>query len=215
MPTPHLGIVVGLTAEARLASGLGGVVETGGGDAPGATAAATRLIQRGAGALLSFGLAGGLSPTLAAGARVIPAAVVDMGGQTWPVDLDLARRYGTATGTLLAADHVIATVEAKRAAWQATGADAADLESGAVARVAAQHGLPFAVLRAVCDPAGRDLPPAALTALDAQGRIQLFALIRALTGNPGQIPALIALGRDAALARRTLLALVRASRNIV
>ena len=43
---------------------------------------------------------------------------------------------------------VLATVAAKQAA-HAAGADAVDLESAAVARVAARHGLPFAVLRAV------------------------------------------------------------------
>ena len=35
------------------------------------------------------------------------------------------------------------------------GADAVDLESAAVARVAERMGLPFAVLRAVCDTADR------------------------------------------------------------
>jgi adenosylhomocysteine nucleosidase len=85
------------------------------------------------------------------------------------------------------------------------------MESGAVARVAARHGLPFAVLRAICDPAERDLPPASLTALDDRGRIQPMALLRSLARNPAQIGALIRVGRDAALARRALLARVEAA----
>ncbi len=205
-----LGIAVGLAAEARIARGLAALVEAGGGDAAGAASAAERLVARGAVGLLSFGLAGGLAPGLSAGAVVLPLTVVDLAGHTWHTDPALARRFGAPNGLMLAADTILASAAAKHAAWDATGALAADLESGAVARVAARHGLPFAVLRAICDPAERNLPAAALTALDAQGRISFPTLLRSLSRNPGQIPALIALGREAALARRSLLALVTA-----
>ena len=196
-------------AEARLARGLGGLVEAGGGDAAGAEIAARRLVTLGVDALLSFGLAGGLAPNLAAGAIVIPRTVADENGTIWRTDTDLAARYGPPCGTILAADAIYATHLAKQAAWTASGAVAVDLESGAVARVAAEHGLPFAVLRAVCDPAGRDLPHAALTALDRQGRIQISALFRSVARHPGQIPALVALGREASKARQALLECVR------
>ena len=201
----RLGIVVGLAAEARLASGLSSFVEAGGGAASGAEAAAARLVERGVDALLSFGLAGGLDPGLTAGAAVIVTTVIDGNGTAWATDPGLASRLGTPSGSLLAAEDVLGTVTSKCRAWMATGAVAADLESGAVARVAARRGLPFAVLRAVCDPAQRNLPPAALTALDANGHISIAALARSLVRRPGQIPDLIALGREAAQARRTLL----------
>jgi adenosylhomocysteine nucleosidase len=61
----------------------------------------------------------------------------------------------------------------------------------------------------VCDPAERNLPLAALTALDPQGRIQPSALLRSLARHPDQIPALIALGREASRARTALLARVK------
>ena len=200
-----LGIIVGLAAEARLARGLSHRVEAGGGGAEGADAAAARLVAQGAGALLSFGLAGGLDPGLAAGAAVLAEAVIDGDGKAWATDPKLTARFGTPSGSVLAAEAILVTVASKRQAWLATGAVAADLESGAVARVAALHGLPFAVLRAVCDPAQRNLPPAALTALDEDGHISAAALLRSLARRPGQIPDLIALGREAALARKTLL----------
>ena len=202
---------MGLAAEANLARGLGGSVATGGGGASGAAAAAERLVGAGADRLLSFGLAGGLAPGLPAGALVIPLEIVDGAGQSWLVDRDLAARFGEPAGSMLGADHILATRTAKRAAWDATGALAADIESGAAARVASRHGVPFAVLRSVCDPAERDLPPAALTALDAMGRIRPAALLRSLARSPGQIPALIALGREAARARNALLACVTAT----
>jgi adenosylhomocysteine nucleosidase len=84
-----------------------------------------------------------------------------------------------------------------------------DLESGAVARVALAHGLPFAVLRAVADPAERNLPPAALLALDGAGRIGILRVLGSVFGNPGQILGLLALARDAAAARRALVGRVR------
>ncbi len=200
---------MGLAAEARLACGLGGRIAIGGGDAPGAAAAAAGLTRSGVTALLSFGLAGGLDPGLRAGDLVVPDAVLFPTGERWVADPALSRRLGPVAGpvagTVLAADAILATAAAKRAAWQRTAAAAADLESGAVAREAAAHGLPFAVLRAVCDPAGRDLPPAALSALDRQGRIRPAALLRSLGRQPGQIVALVALGREAARARQALL----------
>jgi adenosylhomocysteine nucleosidase len=93
---------------------------------------------------------------------------------------------------------------AKRTLWVATRAHAIDLESGAVALVARTYGLPFAVVRAICDPAERTLPPAALVALRSDGGIGLMPIIRSLIKRPDQIPGLLALARDAAKARQTL-----------
>ena len=204
---PLLGIVTGLAAEARLARPLGRV-EIGGGWPAGAEAAAERLVAGGAGALLSFGLAGGLNPALAAGAVVVPAAVL-AGGRRFSTDATLAARFGAIAGLLLAGETVLATLADKQAAFRETGALAVDLESGAVARVAARHRLPFAVLRVVCDPAGRALPPAALAALDSQGAIGAWRVLASVLAHPRQIAALLALAGDAARARRALGACVK------
>ena len=199
------GIVVGLAAEARLARGLGCPTAIGGGGAAGARAASDRLIADGVTGLISFGLAGGLAPDLMAGALVIAADVVDGRGACWRADPVMSARLGEPAGSLFAATDIIATADAKRALWSATGALAADIESGAVAAAATKAALPFAILRVVCDPAHRDLPPAAQTALDAAGRIRPLRLLQSLTRHPGQIGDLIRLGQDAALARRALL----------
>ena len=199
-----IGIVVGLAAEARLARGLGTRVAVGGGDAAGAGKAALALAQAGVTGLLSFGLAGGLAPELPAGALFVPESVLAPDGVRWLTDPSLSARFGRRSGTLFASDAVIASRAGKRAAFDATGAAAVDLESGAVARACAAFRLPFAVLRAVCDPADQDLPPAALLALSAGGQIQLFSIVRSLARNPGQLPDLLRLGRNAAAARHTL-----------
>jgi adenosylhomocysteine nucleosidase len=204
---PWLGVVTGLTAEARIVGRLG-VVAAGGGQRAGAEAAAERLVAQGATALLSFGLAGGLDPALRPGALVIPAAVLDSGERLSTAPTLTALLGGATTALLLQGERVLATAAAKAAAFAATSAAAVDLESGAVARAAARHGLPFAVLRAVCDPAGRPLPPAALAALDSAGAIGLWRVLASVLARPGQVPGLLALAADAARARAALTARV-------
>ena len=180
-------------------------MEIGGGLPAGAEAAAHRLAAAGVGGLVSFGLAGGLDPALRPGAVVIPEIVLSDGCR-FAADPALSHRLGAFNAvTLLAAARAVADAAEKSRLWHATGAVAVDLESGAVARVAASLGLPFAVLRAVCDPAEATLPPAALAALDADGAIGLWRVLGSLARHPGQLPALLRLAADAAAARRALL----------
>lgn len=179
-------------------------VEVGGGDAPGAAAAAARLIERGVSGLVSFGLAGGLDPALAPGALLVPAVVL-LGEHSWNADPALMLRLGGPTpGAIYGGGAILATAADKSLLHARTAAVAVDLESAAVARAAQQRGLPFAVLRAVCDPAGRDLPSAAVAALDGAGRVGVGRVAWAVMANPWQIRALIRLGGDAARARNTL-----------
>ena len=199
-----LGIVVGLAAEARVARRLGGRVAVGGGGSKGAAQAARALAQAGVTGLLSFGLAGGLAPDLAPGALLVPEFVLAADGSRWLTDPDLAAHFGKRAGTVFSADKVLASRAEKQQAWSRTGALAIDLESGAVARTSAAFRLPFAVLRAVCDPAQQDLPAAALVALSGAGRIRLFSVVRSLAASPGQLPDMLRLGRQAGAARHAL-----------
>jgi adenosylhomocysteine nucleosidase len=198
------GFVVGLAAEARLVRSLGWPVAIGGGTAGGARLAAERLVSGGITALISFGLAGGLDPALRAGRVLVPRAIIT-DEHRLPTDPALSERLGCVSiALLLGARDVVAGAAAKAALFAATGAAAVDLESGAVARVATEHGLPFAALRAICDPAERDLPPAALIALDRRGGIGLARVLWSVLVHPAQVPALLELAGDAAAARRAL-----------
>jgi adenosylhomocysteine nucleosidase len=210
----RLGFVVGLAAEARIAARFGYPVLTGGGTPAGAGDAARRLIEQGADALVSFGLAGGLDPALRPGAIVIPATIL-ADGRLYSTDPGLAGRFGGSTGhRLLAGTSVAADAASKSRLRQATQAHAIDLESGSVAQVARARDLPFAAVRVVCDPAERDLPPAALLALDQQGGIALSRVLLSVLRRPGQLPALLALASDASHARRTLIRLADRHRNV-
>jgi len=154
--------------------------------------------------LISFGLAGGLDPALSPGAVIVPSAVVTC-GKRYTADANLSHMLGGATEhVVLGADGIVASVEEKRRLYNETGAAAVDIESGAVARTAAEHDIPFAVLRAVCDPADRSLPPAALTAIDARGGINVWRLLGSVGTHPTQLPALLALAAAAVAAKRAL-----------
>lgn len=202
-PPLRLGIVVGLAAEARIARGLGEVA-IGGGTPAGARLAAERLVAAGADALLSFGLAGGLDPALRAGASVIPAELLH-DGRRYAADAALLARFGGATAArTTTATAIAATVAAKAALRRSSEASAVDLESGAVAVVATRHRLPFVILRAVSDPAGHALPPAALVPLTPAGGPDLRAILASLARHPAQLPALIRLAVTTRAALRTL-----------
>ena len=202
--TRSLGIIVGMAAEARLLRRLGCAIGIGGGTPVGALRMARQLIDDGATILMSFGLAGGLDPSLRAGDLIVPSAVLSH-GQEYICDPGLtASLNGRSVQVLWAAEAPVASATEKQRLWRDEGAAAVDLESGAVAEAAAAAGLPFAVLRAICDPATRDLPRAAVVALDNSGRISQMKMAETLIRHPQDLFGLAALARDALRARRAL-----------
>jgi adenosylhomocysteine nucleosidase len=205
MERSKIGFVVGLSAEARLLQGSGFSVEIGGGLPAGAAHAAERLIEKNIEALISFGLAGGLNPALRPGAVLIPQSVIDA-QDVFDCDNELLEILGAANCKSMLAWHRSAeTAAEKRELFEDTMAEAVDLESGAVARAAAAKGVPFAVLRAVADPADRNLPPAALIALNSGGQIKISSVLASVFRQPRQIPMLLAIAQDAAKARHALI----------
>ena len=204
-------ILTGMALEARLARRSGMPVACATGDA--AAAAAHRLLEDGACGIVSFGIAGGLAPDLRPGSLVLANAVVDEGGavfEAWQPWRDrLHNTLPQAHSALIAGARMpVVTVGDKARLRALTGAAAVDLESLAVARACQAWGRPFAVLRAVADPAWRALPTAALAGLNGEGRITPGAVLARLTANPSQ---LVALGRLAWDLGRALAALRRAA----
>ena len=78
------------------------------------------------------------------------------------------------------------------------------MESHIAAKIAARHGVPFAACRVIIDPAERTLPPAALVGMRADGRPDVFAVIRSLCQQPRQVFALLRVVADARAARTAL-----------
>ncbi|WP_449227077.1 phosphorylase family protein [Azospirillum argentinense] len=207
-----VAILTGMALEARLARRGGLPVVCATGDAA-ATAAAHRLLEGGACGIVSFGIAGGLAPDLRPGSLVLASAVADEDGaaleacRSWRDRLRRALPQAR-SGVVVGARRPAATVGDKARLRALTGGVAVDLESLAVARACQAWGRPFAVLRAVADPAWRALPAAALAGLDGKGRMVPGAVLARLAADPRQ---LVALGRLAWDLGHALAALRRAA----
>jgi hypothetical protein len=96
------------------------------------------------------------------------------------------------------------TAADKQALHRSTGALAVDMESHVAGATAAAHGVPFAVCRAIVDPAWRTLPPAATAGLRDDGTTALGPILRELMRQPSQLGALLQLAGDARAARTAL-----------
>lgn len=172
---------------------------------------AETLISRGATALISFGIAGGLDPALHPGALLLPHEVVLPDGGRLPTDAAWrAKVVAAARSTLLhdaavaGTDHMLAGLEEKRAMHRRTRAAAADMESHGVARAAARGSVPFLVIRAVADPGDRALPKSAVAGLDAAGAVRPSATLAALLADPRQLAALFGVAANTFAALRAL-----------
>jgi hopanoid-associated phosphorylase len=183
-----------------------------------ARSGARALIDAGADALMSFGLAGGLDPALAAGAILLPAEVLMGDGApvataaAWRERLrrSLHEHAPVAHGALLTSARAIASTESKAAVFRDTGAVAADMESYAIAQVAHAHGLPFLAVRVIVDGAGDSLPRSVADAADGGGALRIWRLIGALARAPSDLGPLLRLARRYRAASRSLAAIARA-----
>jgi adenosylhomocysteine nucleosidase len=220
--TGAAGIVAALAAEAsRLGpievrpDGLGVlsngnlVCVTGVGSA--AARGAQALASAGVKSLVSWGFAGGLDPALRAGTVFLPSEVIG-GGAAFSTARDWRERLSRALvalgplvgGKLLTSPRPVDSVAAKAALFESTGAAAADMESGVIAAVARDHGLPFVAVRVIVDTARDRVPAAAWRATAQDGRLKAGSLIFAVLRRPLDVGALIRLAQRYRVAVRAL-----------
>ncbi len=202
---------VGMAFEARIAAGPGVLVICRNDRSQLADLAGTAARQ-GYRGMISFGVAGGLTHDLRPGDWVVASAVhetqsVRETDAAWSKKL-LTAVTGAQYAPILGVDDPVAEPAVKRELFQATGAAAVDMESHLVSRLAAAHGLAFAALRVIVDPAERAVPRAALAGMRPDGRTDFVALLRDLMTKPTQLAQLMRLAFDA-LAARTELQRVR------
>lgn len=214
----RLLFVVGMKREAALIPGSGAAICSGG-DVGLLERRLAAVDPGGLDGVVSFGLAGGLDPALAPGDLVLATSVVAP-PHSFSLDPDLSNALASAIGTAGLAPSgggfagvgaVVLTPRAKAALRSTTGAVAVDMESHVAARFAAAHGLPFAALRAVSDPADRALPAIAAQALTPEGDVDYVRVIAGLARAPREIGSLLKAGRDSAAA---FAALERAGRAL-
>ncbi|HTP99052.1 MAG TPA: phosphorylase [Casimicrobiaceae bacterium] len=207
--TRDLVVVTGLAAEARIAAGPGiRVVVAGGARTLQLERRLAQEIERGARAVMSFGIAGGLAERLSCGAWLVARSVLTPSGcvrchAQWTASLR-DRLPGAHVVDLAGVDTPAWTASDKRALHRETGAWAVDTESHVAATLAARAGLAFAAFRVVADGAKRSLPAAAAVALAPDGTIRHGKVLGSIARAPAQLPSLVRTARDTAVALREL-----------
>lgn len=210
-PRPIL-IVTGLVQEARIAAGPGMAVICSSSDPNQLRALLTTLDPTSVRGVISFGVAGGLDPSLKTG-DVVVATEVMAGDVRWLTGLSLTEaqiasialgRRRVVRGLLAGVEEVVAASACKAALHSETGAAAVDMESHIAAAYAAEAGIPFAALRVISDPAHRALPVVARKAIKPNGDLDLVRIMGSVVRNPRSLRALVSTGIDFNRALRSL-----------
>ncbi len=198
-------VITGLAQESRIAAGPGvSHVVCSGSDPHRLRQQLSGLDPSGLRAVISFGIAGGLDPSLQSGDVVVATAVMAEEG-TWKVPSavvaamsDRVRASGieVAQGALVGVEEPVLEPAAKASMREATDAIAVDMESHIGAAYAAEHALPFAAVRVISDPAERALPQLAKGALKADGRVDWTAVFSGLARAPSDVSTLLRAGGD-------------------
>ena len=205
-------IVTGLVQEARIAAGPGMTVICSSSDPNQLRALLTVFDPTTIRGVISFGVAGGLDPSLRSG-DVVVATEVMAGAARWLAGLSLNEelvsgialgRRRVVRGGLAGVEEVVVARARKAALHADTGAAAVDMESHIAAAYATGAGLPFAAVRVISDPADRSLPALAKSAIKPNGDIDLRNILRGVVRNPRTLSALVSMGIDFNRALRSL-----------
>ncbi|MGB0630627.1 MAG: squalene--hopene cyclase [Alphaproteobacteria bacterium] len=229
----HLGVVTGLQFEADIVRRL--IRENSGrtegqdsmsvaclGPGPDRAGDAARsLLDGGATALLSFGVAGGCDPALPPGAAIIATGVRDIsaGGEALYTNRDWQRRLKSVllgnvlveTAQIASTDKPLHKSRDKRGLFGDLGVAAVDMESAAIARAAIEATVPYMALRVVIDPQDLGLPLAAVSGMRPDGSTAVAAVTGSVLRRPGDLWGMIRLARYDRIARKALTAAAQCS----
>jgi hypothetical protein len=156
--------------------------------------------------VISFGVAGGLSPDIDEGDVVVTNTVIYKNEvlQGSPILVDAIRGalmplvnedlVSIKSGPLVSDDEWLGLEPGTTAMWhEKTGASATDHESFVAAEFALSGNKPFAAIRAISDAHDVQLPPAARLPLNNDGSPDLSAILKSILFHPTQLPDLIRL----------------------
>jgi nucleoside phosphorylase len=152
--------------------------------------------------LYGAGIAGALSPSLAAFDLVLARRVRDQTGPAPAPDAQLLARARAAanplSGLLLTVDRPVVDSRQKAALAAALDGEepaAVDMESAGWARAAAAQDVPYAVVRVISDTASEDLPEFLVRCVGADGGIRRSLVVARALSRPTSFPALLAMRR--------------------
>jgi hypothetical protein len=166
---------------------------------------------------VSIGVAGGLHPEAKTGELIVGDKIIEQGEgkeyEEWESDLpcmELARSalraegIHTRTGAIVSVKRPVSTSMEKNELYGRTHALVSDMESGSIARTAAESHVPLLALRVVIDSPQRNLEPDISGCLDDRGRVCFPLLWRNLCRRPSLIPELLSMTRDFVIALSAL-----------
>lgn len=143
--------------------------------------------------ILNTGFCGALEPSLRVGDIVVWGRAPQA----------CAGRF--VSGEISSSDRVVVTAGEKRSLREKTGAIAAEMEAGAVKKIAASWDVPFYCIRAVSDTANEDMPLDFNLYRDSAGRFSLPRIALAAMSRPfSRIPALKRLEANCNVASESL-----------
>lgn len=161
---------------------------------------------------ISSGLAGALRPEYSVG-QVLAARSVfsedpreDQGLQLLPGSEPLISFAADQGARVVERFHTVARVVARAEEKHQLGrsADAVEMESFEVLRVAAANGVPAVAIRAISDAAGEDLPPGMNGIFTDEGQVSISRVVGQLARHPQSIPSLVKFGQQSKLAAESL-----------
>lgn len=208
---PRIGVIAGVKTEAEaLASVMHGAdapyLRLSGARPERARRSVEALLALGVDGILSFGTAGALSPSLAAGDLIVAERILSPNDESVVTDSSWTRsitdKLGIATVDVYGSEQLAGT-GTKARLFADTGAVAVDMESHIAATLAARAGVPVAVLRAIVDPADFEFPGYVTDAVRPDGSVSLLPIIAGLCLQPwtfGRLTALNSYNRAAMLA---------------
>jgi len=195
--TRRLGFGSRRVVEATIADRRAILVVTGEGTDRASKAGHALLSELPIGGLIVAGVAGGLCPSLGSGSVIVARRVLQDGETTPAPDsrwVSAVHGCGNVVlGTILSSSSILCTRDAKAQAYARLGERepaVVDLETAALARVAAAHGVPYIAVRAVCDTVDENLPLDFNRYRDDSGKLDRFRVARVVASRPGLIAPL-------------------------
>jgi nucleoside phosphorylase len=148
--------------------------------------------------VLTCGFAGGLNPDLKLGDVVFELSTLNS---------QLSTRLlaaGAKPAKFFCADHIATTAIEKKKLRAETGADAVEMESGAIQAVCRECGIPCATIRVISDTANQDLPLDFNALAKPDMNLDYGKLASAIARSPGKIGALLKLQKQTRFAAEKL-----------
>jgi adenosylhomocysteine nucleosidase len=169
--------------------------------------------------VLTCGFAGGLNPELKLGDVVFEIGNRRDEFHESPSEFEVRDSWNSSLrGKLLAAgakpakihcaDRIATTVAEKKKLRAETGADAVEMESGAIHAVCAEKNIPCVTVRVISDTADEDLPLDFNALAKPDRSIDFGKLFLAIAKSPGKIGALMALQKKTSFAAERLAAVL-------